>query len=292
MSTTIPRQESIQTRKQPGSTKGLKQTLMSGSLVEAIFGAAAIVLVVIGLSEVAPMIMGAIAVIIVGIGWLSEASMLMVEYREIVRRAQIKVWEKIEFSSGCSAEAITGIAAIVLGILVLFGVAPLLLLSIAATALGAGLVVTSAAASSIHSTNVRRLEVEDEDDGYESRRREPASEGYAYEMRGSGASEEGHVYETKSAEVPANEGYAYKSNNPKVTEEYGKSEAEAVVHAALSAATGVQVVLGFTATVLGLLALVGFSPLLLTLVSILVTGIAALMIGAAISGRVFSVHTA
>lgn len=71
----------------------------------------------------------------------------------------------------------------------------------------------------------------------------------------------------------------------------GHEEEEHTAHAALGAGMGVQVVLGFAVTVLGILALVGFAPGSLTLVAILVAGIAALMDGVAISSRVISAST-
>lgn len=262
MSTTLSGHERIQSSRQHDSAKNLKRTLMGGALIEALGAVTAIVLVIIGLSGVAPITMGAIAAIAVGIGLLSEAGTLVAEYPKIISQTQKRLRDKIEFSTGFSAEALAGITAIVLGILVLLGVDSLLLLSITALVLGVGLVLTSAAVSFINSVDLKA----------------PAGAGY----------------EPTNAKTPESGEYGYELRKaPRDHEEIGEEEieTETVAHASLGAAIGVQVVLGFTATVLGILALVGFAPLALTLVSILVVSIAVLMVGAAISGRMLSAHT-
>jgi hypothetical protein len=263
MSTIVPGQERIEPQKQQDLSKGLKRTLIGGSLMEAIGGVIAITLTIIGLSGVAPVIMGAIAVIVVGIGLLSEAGTLVAEYPKIMLQTQIKLWDKIKLGSGFSAEALTAITVIVLGSLVLLGVYPMVLLPIAALVFGVGLVLTSAAVSFINSMDLK------------------ISDG------------KGHEYESRSFKGPEGEVYEYELRNFKELTGLEGEETETVVaHTALDAAMGVQVVLGFMATVLGILALVGFAPLALTLVSILVASIAVLMVGAAISGRVLSMHVA
>lgn len=62
-----------------------------------------------------------------------------------------------------------------------------------------------------------------------------------------------------------------------------------VVRQASTAASGAQVLVGISAIVLGILALVGVQPLAITLVALLVVGAAVLFSGAAVSSRVASV---
>ncbi len=63
-------------------------------------------------------------------------------------------------------------------------------------------------------------------------------------------------------------------------EEYGKTAHDAVIVSA-----GVQLILGLTGIILGILALVGISPSLLSLSAVLCVGFAALVTGSAISAR-------
>ncbi|ABA56796.1 hypothetical protein Noc_0266 [Nitrosococcus oceani ATCC 19707] len=139
------------------SSERLKRGLVGGALTEAIAGIGAVTLTIIGLSGVAPMTMGAIAVIVVGVGLLSEAGTLVAEYPAIISRTRKRFRDKIEFSAGFGAEGLAGTVAIVLGILVLLGAEPLVLLPSAAIVLGAGLVLTSAAISFISSLNLNFL---------------------------------------------------------------------------------------------------------------------------------------
>ncbi len=58
-----------------------------------------------------------------------------------------------------------------------------------------------------------------------------------------------------------------------------------IAREALAAATGAQVLVGMAAVILGILALVGFSPLTLTMIALLCVSGSALVSGAALSGR-------
>jgi hypothetical protein len=53
-------------------------------------------------------------------------------------------------------------------------------------------------------------------------------------------------------------------------------------------ASGAEILLGITAVVLGVLALVSIDPMVLTLVGLLTAGVAALFVGTTIGGRVAS----
>lgn len=69
-----------------------------------------------------------------------------------------------------------------------------------------------------------------------------------------------------------------------------RRKAERSAHAMLTAATWFQLLVGLAAIVLGALALAGFIPFILTLVGILIIGVAMLLSGVAVSGRMLSVE--
>jgi hypothetical protein len=66
------------------------------------------------------------------------------------------------------------------------------------------------------------------------------------------------------------------------------ARAEAIVREAVTAAAGAQVLTGLAAILLGILALVGFNPSVMTLVALLCLGASVVLSGSAISGRVLS----
>jgi hypothetical protein len=68
----------------------------------------------------------------------------------------------------------------------------------------------------------------------------------------------------------------------------GRSQpgAEAVAREAVSATAGAQVLTGLAAALLGILALVGYTPMVLTLVALLITGTVLVLSGTAVSGRI------
>ncbi len=67
-------------------------------------------------------------------------------------------------------------------------------------------------------------------------------------------------------------------------ESYGK-----VAHEAVMASAGVQLVLGLSAVVLGIISLAGISPIVMNLVALLCVGFAELLTGTAISARMWSI---
>jgi hypothetical protein len=67
-----------------------------------------------------------------------------------------------------------------------------------------------------------------------------------------------------------------------------------VAHEAVEVSAGVQMFLGVSAVTLGILSLVGISPMIMNLVAVLCVGFAGLLTGSAISARMWSIilHTA
>ncbi|HEX8949631.1 MAG TPA: hypothetical protein VF790_11750 [Dissulfurispiraceae bacterium] len=62
-----------------------------------------------------------------------------------------------------------------------------------------------------------------------------------------------------------------------------------VTREAITASSGVQVLLGLSAIVLGILALIGFAPLALSLVAMLVLGLSDLLSGTSVMGRIMGI---
>jgi hypothetical protein len=137
----------------------LEKVLIGGSFIESMGGLGAVVLAILGLVGVAPHYMAAIATILIGCGLAFGAGGFAAEYSGIVSRMDNhSVLEKVRFGSGVGIEAMSGIGAIVLGILSLLAIDAAILLPVAAIMLGGTLILTSGALSQINSV---RLEVDE-----------------------------------------------------------------------------------------------------------------------------------
>jgi hypothetical protein len=88
-------------------------------------------------------------------------------------------------------------------------------------------------------------------------------------------------------------GVSARLNNLEVARATDKEEARHVAREAVAASTGVQVLIGLGAAALGILALVGIVPLILSLVAFLAVGTSNLTSGTALSSRLLTVfhHT-
>jgi hypothetical protein len=120
------------------------QYVAGGSIVEGIGGLAAVVLGILGLAGVFPTLMAAIAALAIGAALLSEGASLAGRYSNLV--SQIGgAHASEELGTGLTTELLGGVVGVTLGILALLGVAPMTLLSVAAIAFGASLLVGSTA---------------------------------------------------------------------------------------------------------------------------------------------------
>ncbi len=106
------------------------KVMVGGFSAEAVAGAGAVVLAILALCGVLPRILTAIGVIALGAAFLCQGA--AVAYNSF--RAGVT-----QVASGTNAETIAGVAAIVLGILALVGIAPLSLIAISAIVFGGGL---------------------------------------------------------------------------------------------------------------------------------------------------------
>ena len=110
------------------------KVVAGSSLMEAFGAIATIALAIVGLARIWPMTMAAIATIVVGAASLIEGGALGYRYsrRTLAAGTQLETSE-----STCSGDFLGGLAAVVLGILALLGIAPATLVAVAVLALGA-----------------------------------------------------------------------------------------------------------------------------------------------------------
>ncbi|MBE7426702.1 MAG: hypothetical protein HS106_11785 [Ideonella sp.] len=132
----------------------LFKTMTAGSAVEALGGAAAVVLAIVGLAGIAPEYVSAVAAIVVGAALLAQASFIAARAREIESREHLSGARKLEFEGGVSSEAVAGGVAIVLGILALLGIGSDALVAISAIVIGAALILECGAMNRINALDV------------------------------------------------------------------------------------------------------------------------------------------
>jgi hypothetical protein len=202
-------------------SRGNLEAVSTGATAEAIAGAAALVLTILGLSHMAPQLMAAIATVVIGGGLLLEGVAIGAR---VDRIAPLHNRERAELASGMSAEFVAGVAGIALGILAIAGIYPTLLLAVATLVFGVGLLVGSASLSRLN-------------------------------------------WASEPAEAIADETLR-------------------AARYAVSAAAGAQTLVALAATVLGILALLGFAPGVLSLIALLAIGGSLLLSGGAVSGKV------
>lgn len=118
--------------------------IAGGSTTEAIGGAVAVVLAILGISQIVPDFMVSIALIVLGVALLSQSGTVVAEYERIVGRSEVEgSWRKAELGGELGIEVIAGSAAVVLGILALLGIHREVLVSVGTIVLGAGVLLGS-----------------------------------------------------------------------------------------------------------------------------------------------------
>jgi len=120
--------------------------LTAGSSGEAVAGAAAVVLAILGLVGVLPLYMVSIAAICIGAAMFQEGTAIASQFKELeehINGSDEKT--KVALGGGMGFQVLGGIAGIVLGILALVGVAPGVLISVAAIAMGGALLLGAGA---------------------------------------------------------------------------------------------------------------------------------------------------
>lgn len=116
------------------------EVVAGGSSVEAVAGAGAVVLGILGLAGILPTALAAIATIAAGAAVFVEGVAIAARWSDLVSHAESGRRATAEMEGGLTVEFLGGAAGIALGILGLVGVAPATLLPVAAIALGGTLV--------------------------------------------------------------------------------------------------------------------------------------------------------
>jgi hypothetical protein len=122
-----------------------------GSTTEALGGAAAIVLAILGLVGILPNVLGSIAIIAVGAALMIAGGAIAASFNRVVEANAAPGVTRHAVVRGMGGEAMAGVAGIVLGILALIGVATPVLMPISAIVLGAGLLMASGAMARLES---------------------------------------------------------------------------------------------------------------------------------------------
>jgi hypothetical protein len=199
-----------------------RQFAAGGSFIEAIAGGAVVILAILGLAGVLPVTFACLGTIALGGALLLEGGSVATRLFVAIERDGVADVPG-ELMGGLGAEALAGLAAIVLGFVAfLFSLVPFTLVDAAIVVVGAGLLFGSAA--------------------------------------------------------------TWRLNYPHLASDSTETSA-VVAREAVYAASGAHALVGVTSLVLGVLALVGYAPISLTLVALLAIGGAVLMSGAAIGGR-------
>jgi len=199
--------------------------------------------------------------------------------------------------SGSTTESVAGAAAVVLTILGLVNVTPGLMLSVATMALGVALLFDSAMVGSEYAHIMERSGA-----GALTSSAELGGGLGAQGMAGLAAFILGLLsllsvapdILTPSAAIVLGAGLVFGSgvnariNSLRVEENEERALARRIAQEAVATATGAQILVGLSAAVLGILALIGFAPLELTLVAMLAVASSVLLSGAAISGRIMA----
>jgi len=200
-----------------------------------------------------------------------------------------------EIEGGSTTEAIGGAAAIVLGILGLLGILPISLASVAAIAVGAGLIAAGGTIAGRYERVLLGAGTEPT-----ATRREIAGGLGMEAVAGAAAIVLGilallgkdSMTLLAVAAIAVGAGLLMASGSMARLEslirwEFGRN-AESRANEMIYASAGSEVIVGVGAIVLGILALVGFDPVTLTLVAILSIGASLLLSGSSVAGRFFT----
>jgi hypothetical protein len=213
------------------SERTFQEAATYGGLVDAIGGAATIILTIVALSGVSQSLLGAIATIVFGAALLIQGGTMLTEFTKLMAPpgAAAGTAEEVVGGGGLSSLFLVGAAGIVLGVLSLIGISAETLTAAAVIAFGGALLLSS--------NSVWRL------------------------------------YRAKQASYRAAAAGTL-------------SGAEFLAGEMASGSAVLQCLSGLAAIVLGIIAVTGTNPNVLTLVGLLVLGATVLLTGSTLSGAV------
>jgi hypothetical protein len=116
-----------------------------GSSIEAVGGLVAVLLAVIGIATSEFFTMGGAATIVIGVSLFVQGGAIASRWRSELRRLDGLRYDRNELITGISTEVFGGLVGVVLGVLVLAGVMPAVLLPVAAIVFGGALLLGGAA---------------------------------------------------------------------------------------------------------------------------------------------------
>jgi hypothetical protein len=131
------------TYREPEVDKAPK-VVAGGSIVEALCGAATVVLAILALTGTQPEYLASIATIVFGVALIAHGGAIGARFHELTREARPREWEaRTELGGGMGAELVGGAAGVVLGVLGLLGVATATLIHVAVIIFGGALLLSS-----------------------------------------------------------------------------------------------------------------------------------------------------
>jgi hypothetical protein len=116
-----------------------------GSSFEALGGLVTVILAIVGIARYAPFTMGGVCAIVIGASLFVQGGAIASRWRADLRRLDGVRYDRSELLGGVSTEVFGGVVGIVLGVLVLAGVLPAVLLPVAAIVFGGALLLGGAA---------------------------------------------------------------------------------------------------------------------------------------------------
>ncbi len=119
-----------------------ERSLYDWNVVGALLGITAAALAVLGLANVLPVYLAAIACIAIGAALLVDSAGGALRYQRLAVLATARDFEQAQVSGGLTIEALSGVGGVALGVLTLVGLAPSVLLSVAALVYGAAFLMS------------------------------------------------------------------------------------------------------------------------------------------------------
>lgn len=141
-------------REYPRSDKSTLGAVTGGASFETLAGATAVVLAILALAGIAPFTLAAITTIAIGCALLAYGLAIASRWRETLRTKE----GRAEAGTASGVDMLAGAAGIVLGVLVLVGIMPELLLAIAAIVFGGALVIGALGQTQLASATYERNE--------------------------------------------------------------------------------------------------------------------------------------
>lgn len=131
-------------------TRTTAKVIGSGSFVEALVGAGAVALAILGLANILPLWMATIATIAVGAAFLIEGISISSRMADMMESDKAGQFDIAEVGGGITAEFLAGLSGITLGVLALLGIQPVTLMAIALIVYSGALIMSSGTTSRLN----------------------------------------------------------------------------------------------------------------------------------------------